>query len=251
MIRPSLSLASLAVLLAFTAAGHAATYTYSDTTFVNADWTGTKYVDTTPGAAANFFAAQNTPGGSPILPGPNTPDYRLIRHVFDSGAIIVSHQDTTFNWSPLPLETAQSVDYTYDLKYFDGPTGAVGFKPAIFQGGNVYVPATSDDIFGPAPQGGPFPFGWQRFFNTNIPLSAFAKLDPTTGALFAGSNPSGVLAMGFGFTSANSANSGPFTKISGLDNYGLTLNTKVAPEPATLLTVAAATTLFSRRRRSV
>src|SRR4051812_19796351 len=94
----------LFALLALSSSASALVYNYSDTTFVNANWTGVKYADTsTP--VGSFTAAQANPGGSTL--GPSTPDYRAITHNFGggaAGAINVTHQGNLFNWSPLAGE---------------------------------------------------------------------------------------------------------------------------------------------------
>lgn len=229
----------------FGGAANAAVYNYTDTTFLNADWVGVKYADTsTP--TGSFSASQSNTGGSALLPGPQTPDYRSITHVFGgpgAGAIVVSHQDVNFNWSPLPLETALTVDYSYDLQFFSTINfGAVGFSPAIFQGGNVYRLPAYDNIFSPTT-------GWQRFTGTAIPVSSFVQVDPATAGVLGGL-PNGTLPMSFGFVSANSANQSSVEKISGLDDFRFTLNTSAVPEPTSLGLVVAAGALIARRRRT-
>lgn len=238
---------AVVALTAFTTAANAISYSYFDTTFVNSDWIGVKYADTsTP--TGSFTANQVNAGGSALLPGPQTPDYREISHTFGgpgAGAINVTHLGVNYNWSPLPLETATTVDYSYDLKFFD-PTfafGAVGFSPAIFQGGNVYRLAAYDNIFAV-----PGTTGWQRFSGTGIPLASFVQMDPTTASILLG-NPNGTLPMSFGFVSANSANQSSVVKVSGIDDFGLTLNTVRVPEPTSLTAIAGASLLVRRRRR--
>jgi len=224
-------------------AAHAVVYNYTDTTFNNADWIGVKYADTsTP--TGSFSAAQVNTGGSALLPGPQTPDYREISHTFGgpgAGAIVVTHQGVNFNWSPLPLETANSVDYSYDLQFFSTVNfGAVGFAPAIFQGGNVYRLNTYDNIFSPTN-------GWVRFSGAGIPLTSFNQVDASNASILPGT-PNGSLAMSFGFVSANSANQPSQLKISGIDDFRATLNTTVVPEPTTLMSIACAGLLLRRRQ---
>lgn len=239
----SARLSACVLLVTFATAANAATYNYFDTTFVNPDWVGVKYVDTsTP--AASFTAVQFNPGGSAILPGPQTPDYRRITHNYggpSNGAIIVSHQATNWNYSPLPFEVANFIDYSYDLNFFDGPAGAVGFAPVIFQGGNVYRSAlASDNVFGPQT-------GWQRFGATSVPITSFFQIDPSTGLPLTGT-PNPFNAMSFGFISANSAN-GTATKISGIDDFRITLDTRFVPEPTSLAALSLLG-IVSRRRRA-
>lgn len=216
-------------------------YSFFDTTFVNADWNGAILADTsTP--PATFAALQVNGGGSTLIPGPQTPDYRLIRHNYGGGsgggAIIVSHEAVNWDWNPLPLEVASTVDFSYDLNFIDGPVGAVGFSPVIFQGGSVYRLAY-DNIFGPQS-------GWVRFGMTGMPIVAFLEID-TTNALLLPNSPNPALAMSFGFVSANSA-SGVAQKSSGIDDFRVTLHTNFIPEPATLCAIVAAGVLVLRRR---
>jgi hypothetical protein len=212
-------------------------YNYFDTTFVNTDWTANKIADTTPSAAATFVTGQVLVGGSPIAPF--TPEYRQTSHTYGAGAIIVSHQALFFNWTPLPLEQATSLDYTYDLEHLTAGTigGAVGYSPAIFQGSDVFR-LPFDNIF---------QRDWVRFGGTSIPISAFLKVDPAT-ALLLPFTPSDTSLMGFGYVSANSA-TGLTTKVSGLDNFGIRLNTTIVPEPASLTALTGAALLVLRRRR--
>jgi hypothetical protein len=235
------ALVALAATCSFCAVADAAVYNFFDTTFVNADWIGVKYADTsTP--TGSFTAGSTNPGGSALLPGPQTADYRAITHNFgggSAGAIVVTHEGVNDNWAPLPLETATTVDYSYDLNFFDpsGTFGAVGFSPAIFQGGSVFRLPAYDNVFGPT--------GWQRFSGSGISILSFVKIDPATAFTLPGSvNP--AAAMSFGFVSANSANQF-VTKNSGIDDFRFTLNT--VPEPGSLASLAALA-LHGRRRRA-
>jgi hypothetical protein len=233
-------LAVSAVTLCISAAAHSAVYNFFDTTFVNADWAGSIAADTSV-PPSTFFAGQLNAGGSALLPGPQTPDYRIIRHTYGSppnGAIVVSHEGVNYDWLPAPLEVATTVDYSYDLNFLDGPVGAIGFAPAIFQGGNVYRSAY-DSIFGPQS-------GWVRFSGSGVPIASFLQVDPTT-ALTLPNSPNPALAMSFGFVSANSA-SGLATKTGGIDDFRITLNT--VPEPASLAAIALVGTLGRRRRNA-
>jgi hypothetical protein len=234
----------------FVTAANAITYNFVDTTFNNGDWIGVKYADTSlpPGS---FTAAQAVVGGSALTPGPQTPNFREIGHTFGgpgAGAINVTHMGVNYNWSPLPLETATTVDYSYDLKFFDPSQafGAVGFSPAIFQGGNVYRLSGYDNIF--ATPTNALDNGWERFSGTGIPLTSFVQVNPATAGILL-ANPSGSIGMSFGFVSANSANQSSVLKVSGIDDFRFTLNTVRVPEPTTLTTLAAAGLLIGRRRR--
>ena len=215
-------------------------YSFFDTTFVNPDWNGAVLADTSV-PPASFAAFQAGAGGSALLPGPQTPDYRLIRHTYGSppnGAIIVSHEAVNWNWAPLPLEVANTVDYSYDLNFLDGPAGAVAFAPAIFQGGDVFR-ASFDNIFGPQS-------GWVRFGVASVPINAFLQID-TTNALTLPNTPNPAQAMSFGFVSANSAG-GLSQKTAGIDDFRFTLHTRIIPEPATLGAIVALGVLAVRRR---
>lgn len=159
---------------------------------------------------------------------------------------MVSHQATTWNWTPVPLEIATTVDYSYDLRFFSQLNdGAVGFAPAIFQGGNVYRIAY-DNVFNTIVPGTPEP-GWQRFGGTGIPLTLFQQIDPSTAGLLAGT-PNLAAAMSFGFVSANSANQVNYVKTSGIDDFRIVLNTVRVPEPASLAAIALIAPLARRRR---
>jgi hypothetical protein len=238
MMRQVLLVGSVVGLIAVGASANV--YSFFDTTFINPDWNGAILADTsTP--PASFAAFQVNGGGSTLTPGPQTPDYRAIRHNYGgpgAGAIIVSHEAVNWDWNPLPLEVASTVDYSYDLNFFDGPAGAVGFAPVIFQGGNVFRPFF-DNIFGPVS-------GWQRFGGTGLPINSFFQIDTTNASVLA-VNPNPALAMSFGFVSANSANA-VAQKASGIDDFRVTLHTTFIPEPATLGAIVASGMLILRRR---
>ncbi len=216
----------------------AAMYMFQDTTFLNSDWTATKWADTTPGASATFNSGQANTGGSPF--GPNTPDFRLTRHVYNNGAIQVEHRNVNFNWTPLPGESVVDIDFQYDLRHLTGTTvgGAVGYALNLYQGGKVYRSTPYDNIF---------PNTWVPFSHPLVPLTSFQEVVAGTGVLLPTSNPVATLPMSFGFMSANSANQ-LTTKISGIDNLKITLWT--VPEPACGLMALIASCFLRRLRRA-
>lgn len=78
MLRAASVVASVAIF-GLSSFANAAVYNYFDTTFVNSDWIGVKYADTSA-PPASFTAVQANPNGSMLTPGPQTPDYREITH---------------------------------------------------------------------------------------------------------------------------------------------------------------------------
>jgi hypothetical protein len=212
----------------------AATYTISDTTFAPSNWADFKYAD--PSGLSQYQTAQLSPGGSPF--GPNTPDYRATRHQLFPPLIRVVHEYTSFIWIPGAREIATSIDYSYDLIYLAGPPGAVRYSPYIRQGSNLFMLDTLfDDIFSPS---------WQQFGMNGLSLTDFGLIDPTTGAILAGFNPFPTFPMTFGFTSNNSAG-GFVDKMSGLDNFVLTLHT--IPEPNNFVVLGAVGMMLTLLRR--
>src|SRR5882724_7288426 len=236
--------ASILGLAIATQSAPAATYTFQDDLFNVGDWTAGTFADTsTP--PATFSVAQVLAGGSTL--GPSTPPFRQTSHNYGPGLIRVNQERTPsapFHWTPLAGESATTIDYSYDLIFPAGSPGisAVGYAPIVRQGGNIFIP-TQDQIFNNT---------WTRFSHLSLPLTSFDEVQPGTGLILSGVNPSPLVAMDFGFLSSNSA-SGVSTKTSGIDNYDLTLHT-VVPEPASTALLALASVAMlarrSRRRRS-
>ncbi|MBL8859576.1 MAG: hypothetical protein JNL28_13800 [Planctomycetes bacterium] len=200
-----LFLAALFSLTAFALSARAGdTVVLSDGTF-GPGWVSTKIVDTTPGALATFTSTT-------LLSGP-AGAYRETSHTYTSGSIVVGHTNPAYTHQPA-LDPICKIDFAADLVHFTGVSvgGLVWYRLAILQGGTWY--------------GGPnidvYSNSWTAYSQVGLRATDFFR--------FAGNGPeypdfacSGG-AMQFGFISFNGAVGGPWTKVSGLDNWLVTLH---------------------------
>lgn len=196
------TIGALAVLAGDTRASDS--IAFSDGNF-GAAWISAKILDTTPGALATFTST-TLPGGPGGL-------YRETSHTYTSGAIGVAHWDPANVHQP-SVDPICNIDFAASLVHFTGVSvgGAVGYRLAIFQNGSWYG-GPSIDVF---------PNLWSSYVQLGLTAADFTR--------FAGTGPdkpdftcSGG-AMQFGFLSLNSANGGPWTKVSGLDDWNVTLH---------------------------
>jgi hypothetical protein len=175
--------------------------TLRDDTMAATDWTSTKIVDTTPGAAATTVSVSQPSGGAP---GP----YRETSHTWSDGAIFVAHLNSNFVHDP-SVQPIHSIDFRAAANHFTFPTvgGAVALAVLVQQGSGYYAPPVIN-VFGNA---------WTSYVQTGFTSADFA--------LVAGSGPphpdfsSGGALLTFGYMTANSASGGPVTKTIGVDGY--------------------------------
>src|SRR4029079_9306362 len=119
------------VLLMLTSAAARATI-FTDGTFVDADWTASKIVDTTAGQAATFAAGQVATGG-------NSGAYRRVAHTYDAGSIMVAHLRAGAVHDPSVDGAITSINFSYDLFHFNPPPSqAVAFGLLVLQNGTYY-----------------------------------------------------------------------------------------------------------------
>jgi hypothetical protein len=172
-----------------------------------AAWVSAKVVDTTPGASATFTSVTTGADGLP-------PPCRETSHTYDNGAIVVLHLDTSAVYDPATGPLCE-IDGAYDLIHYPGPAGgAVRYRMAIVQYGSVYHHTAGTDVgIGP----------WASYIVPGLTANAFTKISGTGPA-----TPDFSCAgewMYFGFTTSNSAGAGgPFTKVSAIDNWSVTLH---------------------------
>lgn len=202
---PRRALASLALAFATAATASADVVTFSDGTF-GAPWFSTKVTDTTPGALATFSSITTLADGGP-------PPCRETTHVFSNGAIEVAHVDTSANYNPSDAAIC-SIDFAFDgIHYPSTFGGAVRYSLLISQNGSYYKQTAGTDVFvGP----------WTSYISTGILAQGFTKLTgpgPSIPDFSCSGGP-----MTFGFVTGNSANGGPVTKVSALDNWLVTLH---------------------------
>ncbi|MCC7084805.1 MAG: hypothetical protein IT427_07340 [Pirellulales bacterium] len=218
----------LAVGLGLTTSARAATINFIDGVFNNADWTGTKIADTTAGASAAFIALQQPAGGNPTF-------YRQTTHSWGLGGLRVAHLRNIggmpFTYNPSSSGAITSLDYGYDLIYQMGPPGgAVAYSLLLRQGGKYYAPVV-DNIFANS---------WTSFTHLGLTSSNFYELLTPGLGINILSNPdfsaTGSL-IEFGYQSANSqATTHVFTKVSGIDNFRMRMQT--VPEPEAVISIA-------------
>lgn len=194
----------LAALPASARAGD--TLVFSDGSF-GAGWVSGKIVDTTPSAAATVVSttqAGGNPGG-----------YRDTTHTFNAGTIVVAHFDPQYVHAPSTTSIC-TIDFAADLNHFSGAVqgnGAVSYRLALRQSGATYGAPTID------------------VYDAVWATSSFLTgLHSTDFELVAGSGPAHPDssctggAIEFGFLSSNTASGGPFTRVSGIDNWLVTLH---------------------------
>ena len=232
-------LSSALAMWALTVQIYSQVITFSDGIFANSDWTGTKIVDTTTGAAATFSATQLTLGGNPD-------EYRRVTHNYNVGLIVVAHL-SLFNIDPAacPID---SIDASYDLRHFNPPAGqAVAFSFLLLQNGTYYR-SSLDNAFNDV---------WTDFTHNDLTANDFFAINLATG--IAGPGHPNFSSAGdpiqFGYASHNSSpGSTVNTRTAGVDNYSVAV--QCVPEPGTcvvgfaLCSVIAATRARSRRRNA-
>ena len=125
-----------AVAMSGATVGHA-DVTFTDSTFGDADWTGS-IVDQT-GLPASFVANQISSGGNP---GP----YRALSHVYGGpGSIITAHLQNAAVYNPSTQGAFTQLDASFDLLLLDGGvSGVVGYGVTVFQNGSYYIHAFSE-----------------------------------------------------------------------------------------------------------
>ncbi|MDZ4773697.1 MAG: hypothetical protein SGI72_11255 [Planctomycetota bacterium] len=194
---------------------HLDSATFSDGTLLNGLWIPVKVFDSTPSALATFSNVSFTSGGNPT-------DYRQTTHTYTNGAIIVAHLWSLAFHDPA-VEPVYTVDFSADAQHQTSISigGAVGLRPAIWQGSGYYAGPTINVFSGT----------WNPYALNGLTSSDFALISGG-GPVHPNFTNSGTL-MQFGYMTSNSASGGPTTKVLGLDNWFVKAN--LAPRcPGTL-----------------
>ena len=185
----------------------------------------------------------NTGVASRMSANGNPGSYRQMTHTFQqpnatSVAIIATanvKQNAVFK--PVGYEVA-SITFTYDLGRYVGnalwgqPGNCVGYKPLIFQDGVYYTTATFDLICGSPSTGYATNPGWQSYVQANLMRPHFVRLGnvgPTFPNFSCGAPP-----ITLGYFTANSTNGpqqGTYVKISGIDNWKVSVETRACAQP--------------------
>lgn len=177
----------------------------SDGTFTDTNWTATKIQDTTAGQSATFTAAQQASGGNPG-------QFRGVSQTVNTGTITVAHVRSSANYSPQTEGALASVSFSYDL-ISNGQ--ATTYRPLILQDSTYYV-GPSNSISSTS---------WTGFTQSALQASSFSKLSgsgPSTPNFFSGGR-----SMQFGYATQNTSASGSITRISGIDNWSVSVTQSV------------------------
>jgi DNA-binding beta-propeller fold protein YncE len=180
---------------------------FFDGIFTDAYWTATKVIDTTSGQGAFFDAHQVSSGGNPGA-------FRYVLHSYDTGDIGVAHLRTGFEYDPSRAGPISGIDYSYDLIHLNPPPGqAVQYNLLLAQGGCLYQSSRHDLIFTQA---------WTSFAHTGLGATDFIPVGscPTEQPDFSSSGS----AIQLGYYSWNESTGGRLFRISGIDNWSVTVN---------------------------
>ena len=247
------AVASIAVLSSPVAA-----QTASDSTFLDANWTGTQFTAGNGGTST----------GAQVLVGGNPGSFRNVTDVLNAapggGSTIVlsTHIFTPFTYTPATSGAIASLNYSEDAACTAGCFGqGQSTGPAIKQGANLYI-YTTQLVTGPSAV-------WTNHALSGLTAADFGLVNVTSaGTLFDTTQHPNFSAAGapiqVGFFRANGTPSGPYTLSAGIDNWQVTIVPSiVAPPPAqslpvptlggwalAVLAISLAVAGFARRRRT-
>jgi hypothetical protein len=239
-------LSCCAPLLALAALPHsraAASTSFSDATFPDANWSGLKVIDTTAGQTAFFVATQETGGGNPG-------DYRMTNldwaydGVSASQGFRVAELNNTANYTPSTSGAIGSLSFSIDGAIENSSTNSpLSERPVVYQDGSYY--------FGPQNL---LPSGfstWTSDAVSNLTATDFSDLPGSAHPDF--SSAGDPIEFGYSLetfstpANASASESGFFYGIAN-DNWSITL-TPAVPEPASIsIGALVAAALLARRR---
>jgi len=207
--------------------------TFSDGTFIDADWSVAFVFDDTASRPATFTVNQVGTGGNPGA-------YRFETHRMDQGNLHVVSLHSGFLYDPAVSGAISAIDFSYDLTHPSTYSGS--YWPVLAQNGTYYAPQAGDV----APLGG----AWTHFGHNDLDALDFTR-QFGSGAVTPDFSSSGA-PMQFGYFFANTHVSGVgnfFSYSSGIDNFQVT----IVPEPSTwaLLLLGGATLALAARKRSL
>ena len=202
---------------------------YTDTEFIDADWSAVEALDTTPNDSFTF-------SGTQILSGGNPGAYRQVINQINTGTtsnIISGHFRSDMIYNPGADGAFGSIDVSY-AAISDPSTAAGGvlFGVILRQSGNFFISSLGAAVNG---------LGWTAF-------SAFGLTGADFSALGGGSLDlaNGAAAVEIGIFASNGTFGFPSVNTGGFDNLSLDVN---VPEPGTLVVFAGALIVFGVTRR--
>lgn len=225
---------------AFAFAAQASALIIQDDVFSPADWTTSELIDTSTNDSGLFTGQQSAMGGNP------GPYWRVINEVNEAGPIAINlmggHLYGAASYDPSLSGAVNTVQITFDGLGVSGPSGAMGFRALVEQGGLFYVASVPQVLNG---------LGWQARDSGALAASGFARViggieDPALNPDFSATG--GVLR--FGVATANGTFGTPSTNEGGFDNWVATISSVPEAGVAWLLAFGAAA-LAGRRRNLV
>jgi hypothetical protein len=207
---------------------HAAAQTVSDSTFLDANWTGTQFVAGNGGTSTGIqVAAGGNPGSYR-----NVTDALNAAPVGSQTIVLSTHIYTPFTYDPSVAGAIGSLSYAEDAACTAGCFGqGQSTGPALTQGGNLYILSSSSVITGPG-------LAWLPHPLNSLTAADFGLVNVTPTTLFDNTQHPNFSAGGapiqFGFFRANGTgvNGGAYTLAAGIDNWQITLAAAPAGGPA-------------------
>jgi hypothetical protein len=203
-----------------------AAQTVSDSTFLDANWTGTQFV---AGNGGTSTGAQVLAGGNP---GPyrNVTDQLNAAPAGGQTIVLSTHIYAPFTYDPAVSGAIGSLNYAEDAACTSGCFGdGQSTGPALAQGGNFYILSSSSVITGSG-------LAWLPHTLNALTAADFGLVNVTQFTIFDNTQhpnfSTGGAPIQFGFFRANgtSVNGGGYTLAAGIDNWQTTI---VAAAPPT------------------
>lgn len=218
--RPSFLWAVLALLPTCVAA-----QTVSDSTFLDANWTGTQFVAGNGGAST----------GTQVLVGGNPGPYRNVTDQLNAAPVagqtivLSAHIYTPFTYDPAVSGAIGSLTYAEDAACTSGCFGdGQSTGPALVQGGNFYILSSSSVVTGPG-------LAWLPHTLNALTAADFGLVNVTQFTIFDNTQHPDFSASGapiqFGFFRGNGTgvNGGGYTLAAGIDNWQTTIAAAAPP----------------------
>jgi len=202
-----------------------AAQTVADSTFLDANWTGTQFVAGNGGTST----------GAQVLVGGNPGPYRNVTNQLNAAPaggetiVLSTHIYAPFTYDPAVSGAIGSLDYAEDAACTPGCFGlGQSTGPALAQGGNFYILSSSSVTTGPG-------LAWLPHTLNALTAADFGLVNVTQTTIFDNTQHPDFSASGapiqFGFFRANDTgvNGGGYTLAAGIDNWQTTI---VAAAPA-------------------